>query len=324
MKYLVTGGNGHLGNQLVRKLVLQGEDVRVSVRNPKDLSPFKGLNCEVVYADIFNPQSLKKAVKGIDIIIHCAAIFKHWSKNPQQDIIDANVKATENMMKAVHEEGTVSRLIYISSMAALDGYQPTLNESTWGTKFPNPYFEGKTKSEKRAWELSKEYQIPMITILPSSIVGPHWTNKHLTPTLNVMNLIKNGKLPFDPQVVMSLVHVEDVADAIISSITKGKLGNRYLIANDKTMSSSEMIQHAKKLNPKLSIAPKRSKWFQMSVAFIAEMISQITNRPPVLLRGNIDFYYKATRRFDISKAKRDLNYAPRTPEDAFMSSLDFL
>lgn len=324
MKYLVTGGNGHLGNQVVRKLVKQGEDVRVSVRNPKDLSPFRGVDCEVVYADIFDIASLEQAVKGIDIVIHCAAIFKHWSKDPQKDIVNANVTATENVMKAVQRGGTVKKMIYISSMAALDGYLPVLDERSWGKRFPNPYFEGKMRSEKRAWELAKEYAIPMITILPSSIVGPHWSSEHLTPTLNFINLIKKGKLPFDPQVVMSLVHVEDVVDAIISSLTKGRAGERYLIANDSTMSSTRMIELARRIDPSLRAVPGRGKWFQMSAAFIFETVSQFTNKPPLLLRGNIDFYYKATRRFDISKARAELGYSPRRPEEAFEASWDYL
>jgi len=51
---LVTGANGHLGNNLVRALLDNGEQVRASVRNTKNTVPFEGLDCEIVYADLMD------------------------------------------------------------------------------------------------------------------------------------------------------------------------------------------------------------------------------------------------------------------------------
>ena len=51
---LVTGANGHLGNNLVRALLDRGETVRASVRNPDNQEPFVGLDCEIVGADLMD------------------------------------------------------------------------------------------------------------------------------------------------------------------------------------------------------------------------------------------------------------------------------
>lgn len=59
---LVTGGNGHLCNNLVRALLDKGKNVRASVRNVNYSEPFEGLDCEVVYADLLNRESLSKAM----------------------------------------------------------------------------------------------------------------------------------------------------------------------------------------------------------------------------------------------------------------------
>ncbi|EKQ57956.1 MAG: NmrA-like family protein [Clostridium sp. Maddingley MBC34-26] len=65
---LVTGANGHLGNNLVRELLKKGEKVRASVRNINDKEAFIGLDCEVVYADLMDKDSLRKALDGVDTL----------------------------------------------------------------------------------------------------------------------------------------------------------------------------------------------------------------------------------------------------------------
>lgn len=66
---LVTGANGHLGNNVVR----------ASVRNPNNREPFTGLNCEIVQADLTDKPSLLKAMEGVDTLYQVAAVFKHWA-----------------------------------------------------------------------------------------------------------------------------------------------------------------------------------------------------------------------------------------------------
>ncbi|MBW1880004.1 MAG: NmrA family NAD(P)-binding protein, partial [Deltaproteobacteria bacterium] len=66
---LVTGANGHLGNNLVRLLLEEGYDVRASVRDlgdPKKTGPLEGLGVSLVEADILKPETLPAAVEGRD------------------------------------------------------------------------------------------------------------------------------------------------------------------------------------------------------------------------------------------------------------------
>src|ERR1035437_4643543 len=98
LKCLVTGANGHLGNNLVKELVCQNYQVRASVRNVENKEPFTGVNCELVYADMLDKTSLKEAMEGIEIVFHVAAVFTHWSPNPQKDIIAPNLIGTRNVI----------------------------------------------------------------------------------------------------------------------------------------------------------------------------------------------------------------------------------
>ena len=95
---LVTGANGHLGNNLVRALLERGETVRASVRNPKDTLPFEGLDCEIVQADLMDKDSLTRALEGVDTLYQVAAVFKHWARDPQKEIIEPNLQGTRNIL----------------------------------------------------------------------------------------------------------------------------------------------------------------------------------------------------------------------------------
>ena len=81
---LVSGANGHLGNNLVRLLLKKGIPVRASVRNIKNKEPFEGLNCEVVQADITDKASFVKALQGVETFYAVGASFKLWAKNPEK------------------------------------------------------------------------------------------------------------------------------------------------------------------------------------------------------------------------------------------------
>ena len=88
---LVSGANGHLGNNLVRLLIQEGIPVRASVRNINDKEPFIGLDCQVVQSDITDKQSLVKALQGVETFYAVGAVFKLWAKNPKKEIYDAKV-----------------------------------------------------------------------------------------------------------------------------------------------------------------------------------------------------------------------------------------
>ena len=97
---LVTGANGHLGNNLVRLLIKKGVPVRAAVRNIKNTAPFAGLECEVVQADITNMQSLTTALQGIQTFYAVCAAFKLWAKDPKKEIYDVNIEGTRLQIEA--------------------------------------------------------------------------------------------------------------------------------------------------------------------------------------------------------------------------------
>ena len=107
---LVSGANGHLGNNLVRLLISKGIPVRASVRNIRNKAPFAGVDCEVVQSDISDKPSLINALQGVHTFYAVGAVFKLWAKDPQKEIYDVNMEGTKNMIEAAAEAG-VRRIV---------------------------------------------------------------------------------------------------------------------------------------------------------------------------------------------------------------------
>lgn len=322
LKCLVTGANGHLGNNLVKELVYQDYQVRASVRNIENKEPFTEVDCEVVYADMLDKASLKEAMKGIEIVFHVAAVFTHWSPNPQKDIIEPNLIGTRNVIEAA-SECEIKKVILVSSIAALDHASAPMTETTWNKSFPNPYYQSKQEAEQLAWNLSRELHVNLITVLPSSMIGPDIYG-HLTPTMGFLDSVVKNQLPLDPNFAFNYVDVKDVAKGIVLAAKFGRIGERYILATEPSINTFDVFLLAKELFPELKIPMQLPKSKLLEMARQMEAQSETTNTAPLLLVGNVEVYYDADARIDISKARNELGYNPTSAEKAIKETLLYL
>src|SRR5258708_7862010 len=99
---LVTGSTGHLGANLVRRLLADGETVRVLLRAGSDAAALAGLDVERVPGDLRDPAACRNAVRGCRGIHHCAALVStiEGSHGHQRDIFECNVLGTRNLLRA--------------------------------------------------------------------------------------------------------------------------------------------------------------------------------------------------------------------------------
>lgn len=312
---LVTGANGHLGNNLVRELLKKGENVRAGVRNLKDKEPFEGLDCEVVYADLMDKDSLYKALEGVDTLYQVAAVFKHWAQDPEKEIIIPNVEGTQNIMEAA-KEANVRKIVYVSSVAALSldkvNSKGKIDETTWlENSHGNAYFVSKAESEKKAWELAKKYDLDMVSVLPGAMIGGEFFKK--TPTMIGFDSILLGKMKINYITEMTPIDVADVVQGMITAAKKGVKGKRYILANEEPVTSDEIIELAKKIVPNLEIPQKYTKEELLNLADKFEAEAKISNTQPLLLKSQVELYYNGiNRHYDITTSKEDLNFNPKS------------
>jgi len=79
----VTGANGHIGSNLVRDLVEHGYEVIALVRGTSDLRGLDGLAVTMSRGDVRDPGAVSIAMKGADVVFHCAAPYVLWAKEEQ-------------------------------------------------------------------------------------------------------------------------------------------------------------------------------------------------------------------------------------------------
>src|SRR5438105_8682004 len=122
MPILVTGGAGHLGANLVHRLLEGGHAVRVLLRRGSDNSALDGLEVERVFGDLRDPASLAPAVAGCERIYHCAAKLSTVGGG-EREIYDCNVIGTRHLLAAARAAG-VARVVVTGSFSAV-GHHPT-------------------------------------------------------------------------------------------------------------------------------------------------------------------------------------------------------
>lgn len=212
--YLITGGSGFLGINMVRYLLARGHKV-----TSYDLLPFdypERPQITEVIGDIRNLDDMKKAMQGIDIVIHTAAALPLYSK---EDIFSTDIDGTRNVLEAAMEH-SVERVIHISSTAVYgvpDHHPLDENDQVIGV---GPYGEAKIKAEEVCFEYrDKGMCVPVIR--PKSFIG--------LERLGVFALLydwaKDGKgfpIPGKGDNLYQYLDVEDLCDAIYLTATLNK------------------------------------------------------------------------------------------------------
>jgi len=318
---LVTGANGHLGNNLVRALLNEGRVVRAGVRNINDAKLLEGLDCEIVYAEMLDKEAMYKAMDGVDTVYHVAAVFKHWAKNPEQEIVMPNVRGTEIVIESA-AKANVKKVIYVSSVAAIGHNGEKLTEKDWNTEGENAYYRSKIEAEKKAWELSKKYNIWMAAVLPSAMIGANIGR--FTDTMNFVHDIYKKDLPFDPNFYFNFVDVSDVANGIVLASDKGRPGERYILANESSSSVNDIVDAANKtLSGGYKSLPKPPMWLLLAVANVFEWISKISGKPADLMASQVRLFYGVKQEYSINKSFKELGYKPKSPAQALADTFTY-
>ncbi|MCE4066031.1 NAD-dependent epimerase/dehydratase family protein [Chryseobacterium gleum] len=322
---LVSGANGHLGNNLVRFLLKQGIPVRAAVRNINNRKPFEGLNCELVQADITDKASFVKALQGVETFYSVGAAFKLWAKDPEKEIYDVNMRGTRNTIEAAAEAG-VKRIVYVSSIAALDYTNLPARESNgYNPDRRDMYYNSKNDGEKLAFDLAAKMGIKLVSVMPSAMIGSE-AFLPLNVSYGVLKLILNKKIPVDTKITLNWIDVKDVAEGCYLAAEKGRPGERYILANEKCMTITDTTILASRLYPELKLEIPRSvpKGILFAIAALMEFTAKLSGKPPVLTRKDIAMFSGLQQDFDISKARNELGFNPNGPEKTVKEALDFL
>ncbi|MCK4841975.1 MAG: SDR family oxidoreductase [Methylococcales bacterium] len=231
MTTFVTGATGHLGANLVRKLLERGEKVRVLVRSESDNSAISGLEVEQVMGDLRDEASIIAAIKGCDYVYHLAA-FVSIRDGDRKELYDVNVLGTRYLMQACRAEG-IKKVVHCSSFGAVGNNPNGASNEQWAVspyEMTTDYEISKTFAELEVYkEISRG--LPAVIVNPSGIVGP-WDFK---PSLLGRTIIEfaQGKMRGSVEGGFDFVPVQDVVQGHLLAMEKGVIGERYLLTGEQ-------------------------------------------------------------------------------------------
>jgi UDP-glucose 4-epimerase len=173
--YLVTGGAGFIGSSLARALLARGDRVRIidnfSSGRRENIADFVG-GVELVEGDILDPAALRRAVEGIEVIFHEAAI-PSVPKSMAEPIEnhEANASGTLRVLHAARAAGA-RRLVYAASSAAY-GDDPTQPKVETMSPAPiSPYGASKLAGEYYCQVYASAYKFETVALRYFNVFGP--------------------------------------------------------------------------------------------------------------------------------------------------------
>jgi dihydroflavonol-4-reductase len=309
MKTLVTGATGFIGASIVRELLKDGAEVRVTVRKDSDTRNIDGLDVERVFADTTDGESLKAALKGCDTLYHAAAYFAHWSLNKDQ-FYKVNVEGTKNILGEALAQG-LEKVVYTSSSSAIGshGAGNFVNEEAefnlWETE--DHYSISKYLAEVEAKKICDK-GLPVVMVNPTLVIGVRDIKP--TPSGKLIVDIVNRDMPGYIDGAINIIDVEDVARGHLLAARRGRIGEKYIFGNENVT----VGDFFKLVADIAGVKPPRLKIpyavaLMLAYAFHAQ--ARITKKTPVVSLSQVKIG-KMGEHFDNSKAVDELGL-PLTP-----------
>ena len=231
MKVFLTGSTGFVGSHVARAYAAQNAELRLLARKTSSLAAIEGLSAEIVVGDLRQPESLRPAIRGCDALVHVAADYRLWVRDPQQ-MYAANVEGTRELLRIAREEG-VAKVVYTSSVATM-GFKADgtiVNEETPValSDMIGHYKRSKFLGEQEAIRAAKAGQYVMI-LNPTTPIGPG--DAKPTPTGRIVVDFLNRKFPAYVDTGLNLVDVTEVARMHVVALKRGTPGERYILGGE--------------------------------------------------------------------------------------------
>jgi len=306
---VITGGTGHLGNVLVRKLVNMNKKVRALILPGEDITSLKGLEIEKVEGDVRLPDSLRKAFEGADIVYHCAGIISILPGQRKQ-LYQVNVIGTKNVVNMCLKT-KVKRLVYTSSIHALSEPAPGIvfNESR---EFNPENVLGEYSKSKALGTLEVlkgvEKGLDAVILCPSGIIGPYDYRVSEMGKL-IVDFVK-GKIKASVSGAYDFVDVRDVAEGLILACEKGRKGECYILSGQQ-ISVGRLLEFLGEISGIKVPSFKIPQPLARAAGFFNVLYCNLIKIKPLFTPFSIDVL-ASNSLVSCQKAQDELGYSPRS------------
>ena len=318
MRACLTGSTGFIGGHLARLLADQGHEVRVTYRDGRRLERLGDVDVEAVKADVLDRGAMRRAVKGADVLFHCAGIV---GARPVERIWEVNAVAPRIAVEAAAASG-VGRVVVTSSVAGIGPAAPgevgderdVYRTADLGLTYVDAKHEGETEALAAGARLG----IEVVVVNPSYVLGPPLDRSQPgeTSTRTVGNYLR-GRLPAVVDGHTNIVDVRDVAKGHLLAAERGRPGERYVLGGHNR-SWVEVIDRVAELSgvrhPLFVIPPE--------VAAAARTAESLGLRSPLMSAEGL-MLMAQNWRYSSAKARRELGYRARALDPTLKATIDW-
>lgn len=318
---LITGAAGFLGSALVLAFLRAGYSVRAMVRDLSNVFtlPLDAIEC--VEGDVCNPESLDRACRGQDYVVHAAADYRLWTRDPEA-MFATNCEGSANVLAAAQRAG-VGRIVYTSSVAVL---QPSLSGVSVDERALcpldtaiGPYKKSKVLAHRRVLQEAEARNLNVVCALPSTPIGPR--DHKPTPTGRIILEVLLQRMPASVRTGLNFAHVDDIAHGHVLALERGSQGESYILGG-QNVSLDDFLKMTACCGDVPSPKVVLPHWVVYPYAWSSELYAYCTGKAPLATRDSVKMS-KYMMFFDDSKARRCLGYTARPYAEGIEDAIDW-
>ncbi len=323
----LTGAAGHLGANLLHRLINDGVRVRVLLREDDNNEALEGLDVERHYGDIRDLDSIRQAINGCQGVYHVAAKISTIEGNRahRREIYECNVIGTRNILQAARE-AEAGRVVVTGSFSAV-GYDlddPSAPSNETMLFYPMerimPYERSKVLVEHECWRAAAQGQEVVVATCCALMGGYDYLPSRLGKTLVDHT---RGKIRGYVDGGFEFVAARDIVQGHILCMERGRSGEKYIFSSgyktiSEVLSMFEEVSGIKRSSRKIPVG---------TMLVFSEIASYYLSRahpsfPQRFTPGAIRLLQKR-RHADTSKAQRELGFQPTPLLDAVHEAYAF-
>lgn len=264
MNILVTGSDGFIGSHLTERLVKDGHKVKAFVFYNSfntwgwlDSLPEEVLSeIEIFQGDIRDPNGVKQALKGMDVVYHLAALIAiPFSYHSPDTYVDTNIKGTLNVLQAARELNT-SRVLVTSTSEVYGTAQYVPIDEFHPFQGQSPYSATKIGADRLAESFYRSFETPITIVRPFNTYGPRQSARAVIPTIITQLLagkeqIKLGSLT----PTRDFNYVKDTVEGFLKiAEADNTIGEEINIATQQEISIGQLAEELiRQINPNAKI-----------------------------------------------------------------------
>ena len=227
-RVLVTGAGGFIGSHLVERLVSLGARTSALVRYNSagswgwlDQSPIKD-EVKVVLGDVRDQDSTQRAVEGVDIVFHLAALIAiPYSYHAPLSYVRTNVEGTLNILQSAMRSG-VGLVIHTSTSEVYGTARSVPINENHPLQGQSPYSATKIGADKIAESFNLSFGLPVVTVRPFNTYGPRQSARAVIPTIVTQALANEPIRLGNISPTRDLNYVADTVEGFIKAAESSK------------------------------------------------------------------------------------------------------